>query len=106
MLARIWHGRTSTDQAGAYARFLVERAIPDYRAVPGNLAAYVLRRTQGAETHFVTLTFWESEAAIQAFAGPDIAQARYYPEDERFLLEFEPHVTHYEVVAHAGPDSA
>ncbi len=77
MLARVWHGRTRTDQADAYAEFLVERAIPDYRAVPGNLAAYVLRRPQGAETHFLTLTFWASEAALQAFAGPDIELARY-----------------------------
>ncbi len=102
MLARIWHGRTRAGQADAYARFLVERAIPDYRRIPGNLGAYILRRPQGAETHFLTLTLWESEAAIRTFAGPDIEQAKYYPEDAGFLLEFEPHVAHYEVVDYAS----
>jgi hypothetical protein len=37
-------------------------------------------------------------AAIEKFAGPEPEQARYYPEDKEFLLEFEPTVTHYEVL--------
>jgi hypothetical protein len=41
------------------------------------------------------LTLWESEEAIERFAGPEIERARYYPEDEEFLLELEPTVTHY-----------
>jgi hypothetical protein len=32
------------------------------------------------------------------FAGDDIEVARYYPEDEDFLLELEPHVVHHEVL--------
>jgi heme-degrading monooxygenase HmoA len=47
--------------------------------------------------HFLTLSFWESLTAIRAFAGVDPAAAKYYPEDERYLLEFEPTVTHYEI---------
>jgi hypothetical protein len=31
-------------------------------------------------------------------AGEDLETAKYYPEDEGFLLEFEPTVVHYEVV--------
>jgi len=38
---------------------------------------------------FVTLSFWESRDAIVAFAGTDIEAAKYYPEDEKYLLEFE-----------------
>ena len=41
------------------------------------------------------ITLWESEAAIEAFAGVPIDRARYYPEDDDFLLEREPTVTHY-----------
>lgn len=44
-----------------------------------------------------TLTFWTSEDAIRAFAGDDVLRAKYYPEDEGFLLEFEPEVRHFEV---------
>jgi heme-degrading monooxygenase HmoA len=96
MIARIWHGRTSRARADEYLQFLIQRAIPDYKSVPGNQGAYVLRRLDGDEAHFLTLTFWESEEAIRDFAGDDIERAKYYVEDRDFLLEFEPTVTHYE----------
>jgi hypothetical protein len=38
---------------------------------------------------------------IEDFAGSDLERARYYPEDEEFLLDFEPTVEHYEVLT--GP---
>ena len=40
----------------------------------------------------------ENLEAIIAFAGDDAEKAKYYPEDDGFLLEFEPSVVHYEVV--------
>lgn len=97
MIARIWHGRTRAADADRYLEFLKERAIPDYKSVPGNQGVYLLRRVEGGEAHFLTLTFWESREAIESFAGADIEQAKYYPEDKDFLLEFEPKAAHYEV---------
>jgi heme-degrading monooxygenase HmoA len=99
VIVRIWHGRTRSERADAYAEFVAARAIPDYRSTPGNLEVYVLRRDDGEETHFLTVTFWESEEAIRGFAGADVLKAKYYPEDREFLLEFEPEVVHYAVVA-------
>ena len=99
MICRMWHGRTPRSKADAYAAFLLMRAIPDYRAVPGNLDVTILRRDEGDVTHFQTVTHWLSLDAIRAFAGEDVLEARYYPEDKDFLLEFEPQVQHFEVVA-------
>ena len=101
MIVRIWHGRVPSQKAALYRAFLNERAIPDYRSVPGNISVHVLERTDGPVTHFVTLTFWDSMAAIRSFAGDDVEVAKYYPEDRSFLLEFEPRVVHYEVVGHS-----
>ena len=39
---------------------------------------------------------WESLDAVRAFAGERPEVAVYYPDDERFLLEFEAEVRHYE----------
>lgn len=103
-LARLWHGRTRADQADAYLAFLRAHAVPDCAAVPGNRGVYVLRRVDGAEAHFQTLTLWASEDAVRAFAGPDVTRARYYPEDASFLLEYEPRVEHY-AVFDAVPDT-
>jgi heme-degrading monooxygenase HmoA len=97
MIARIWHGATPAAQADAYLELLFETGMRDYRATPGNRGAYVLRRLEGERAHFLTLTFWDSWEAVKAFAGDAPEKARYYSEDERFLLEFEPTVQHYEV---------
>jgi heme-degrading monooxygenase HmoA len=58
----------------------------------------VFRRVEQGRVHLLLTSFWESSKAIAKFAGPDIEKARYYPEDERYLIELEPTVTHYEVV--------
>jgi heme-degrading monooxygenase HmoA len=99
MICRMWHGRTLRSRADAYASFLQQRAIPDYRSVPGNLNVAVLRRDDDEVTHFLTVTHWESEDCIRAFAGSDVLSAKYYSEDDEYLLEFEPTVQHYAVVA-------
>jgi len=101
MLARTWHGVTEAAKADEYLEYLNKSGIAEYRATPGNLGVYVLRRIEGDKAHFVLLTLWESAEAIKRFAGPNMKAARYYPEDEQFLLELDPNVTHYEVMA--GP---
>lgn len=98
MIVRMWHGRVPTSRADAYAEFLRQRAIPDYRAVKGNLSVNILARREEDVTHFVTLTYWDSLESIKGFAGQDVSVAKYYPEDKDFLLEFEPTVAHYEVL--------
>jgi heme-degrading monooxygenase HmoA len=102
MIVRMWHGRVPSKKAGPYRAFLNARAIPDYRSVPGNIGAYVLEREEHDVTHFITLTFWQDMEAIRGFAGDRVEVAKYYPEDADFLLEYEPTVTHYEVVGQDG----
>ena len=98
MIVRMWHGRVPTSKARAYREFVNARAIPDYQSVEGNLSVHILERAEGDITHFITLTFWRDLDSIKAFAGDDVEKAKYYPEDEEYLLEFEPKVVHYEVV--------
>jgi heme-degrading monooxygenase HmoA len=97
MIARIWHGATPASKSDAYLHLMRSIAIPDYRAIPGNKGAYALRRIEGDIAHFLMVTFWESEAAIRAFAGNKIDKAKYYDFDKDFLLELEPSTTHYEM---------
>ena len=99
MIARMWHGRVPAQKARAYREFVTARAIPDYQSVPGNLSVHILERQEGEVTHFVTLSFWTDLDSIRGFAGENVEAAKYYPEDRDFLLEFEPTVSHYTVVA-------
>jgi heme-degrading monooxygenase HmoA len=48
-------------------------------------------------TEVVTVSWWESRAAIEGFAGSDIDVAVFYPEDDRYLVDRETTVRHYEV---------
>ena len=47
-------------------------------------------------SEIVTLSWWTDNKAIQNFAGEDISVARYFPEDDRFLLRRPERVSHYE----------
>jgi len=38
-------------------------------------------------------------ATVRRFAGADVDRAKYYPEDAKYLLEMDPRVTHFELVA-------
>lgn len=98
MIARIWHGITPASKADEYVEFLHRSGVQDYQATEGNRGVHILRRIEGDQAHFLTLTFWDSVEAIKRFAGEEYEKARYYPEDQEFLLEFEETVIHYEMV--------
>jgi heme-degrading monooxygenase HmoA len=98
MIARQWHGRVRAADADAYYAYLLNTGLLDYRRTAGNRGVQVLRRREGDVVHYLLTTLWDSWASIQAFAGEDVARARYYPEDTRYLLELEPTVTHFEVL--------
>lgn len=97
MIARLWTGRTKADDYDAYLAYLEGSGVAELHATPGNRGVMVLRRLDGDEAEFGVLSFWDSLEDVKAFAGQDVAAAHYYPEDERFLLEFEPRVKHFEV---------
>jgi quinol monooxygenase YgiN len=101
MIARLWHGVTPAAKADAYVDYLNQTGVPDSRATAGNQGVYVLRRIEGEQAHFLFISLWESRKAIEQFAGQDITIAKYYPQDPDYLLELEPNVTHYEVMAHS-----
>jgi heme-degrading monooxygenase HmoA len=97
MIARIWRGVVRAQDADEYAAYVQDTGIEGYKQTPGNQGAWLLRRPDGDREEIVTLSFWDSVQAIEAFAGQDIDRAVYYPEDERYLLERDPHVLHYQV---------
>ncbi len=102
MIARTWHGVTPAAKADAYYDYLEASGVKEYRRTKGNRGVYVFRRIEGDRAHFLLVSLWDSYESIRAFAGEDLEKARYFPKDREFLLEFEPHVTHYEVLAAPG----
>lgn len=97
MVARTWRGWTRREDAGEYVVYLEQTGMPAYRSTPGNQGAWILRTDDGPRTEFITLTFWDSLDAIRGFAGDDVERAVFYEEDDRFLVEREETVTHWQV---------
>lgn len=98
MIARMWRGVVRRDDADAYVTYIVDTGMAEYRATPGNRGAWMLRRDDGDRSEIITFSLWDSWESIRAFAGDDIDQAVFYPEDDRFLIERDLTVRHYEVV--------
>jgi heme-degrading monooxygenase HmoA len=105
MIARVWRGVVRTPDADAYAEYIRETGFAEYGRTPGNRGAWLLRRDEDGTTEFVTLSLWESLAAIRAFAGDDIEAAVLYPEDERYLVG-ESTIAHYDVADQIAPPAA
>jgi heme-degrading monooxygenase HmoA len=97
LIARVWKGAVRPEDGDAYAAYIRETGFNEYAQTPGNLGAWMLRRDRDGVAEFVTFSLWESLDAVRAFAGEDPEKAVLYPEDERFLVEREDKVAHYEV---------
>jgi heme-degrading monooxygenase HmoA len=101
MIARVWRGRVPSAKGDAYHGYLLRTGLADYAATPGNRGVLLLRREHEHTAEFLVTSFWDSVDAIKRFAGEEYERARYYPEDDDYLVEREPFVVHYEVLA--GP---
>ncbi len=98
MIARRWHGRVPNSKAGEYLARMRVVALPDYQGTPGNRGAWCLSRVDADVTHVEMLTFWDDLEAVRRFAGDDVEVAKYYDFDDGFLIEKEPHVTHFTIL--------
>ncbi len=102
MIARIWTGATREADKDTYFAYLQKTGLKEYEATPGNRGVWVLRRVHERKSEFTLISLWDSWDAIKAFAGPELEQAVFYPEDEKFLVEKGARVLHYDVLSRPG----
>ena len=100
VILRKWTGRIRTAEQDEYVAYIAGTGLEDYAKTPGNLGFEMLLRELGnGETEVTTLSWWASMDSIRGFAGPTPELARYYPEDDRFLVHRPLHVEHHQVIA-------
>ena len=102
-VARIWHGQVAASRGDEYERYIYESGIRKLRATPGNLGVQLFRRTVGDREDFIVISYWPSEDAIRAYAGAEVTKARLLPRDPEFLIDPEPEVRHFTIVADEKP---
>ncbi|GAB4324374.1 MAG: antibiotic biosynthesis monooxygenase [Candidatus Zixiibacteriota bacterium] len=100
MIARIWHGYTTPDNADAYFRVLTTSVIPGIAAmnIAGFRSIQVLRRALGDEVEFITIIHFDSLENIKAFTGEDYETAHVPAEARAVLKRYDARAQHYEIV--------
>jgi heme-degrading monooxygenase HmoA len=99
MIARLWHGWTTPENADAYENLLKTQIFPGIlaRNIAGFQKIELLRRAAGDEVEFITLMYFSSLEAIRAFAGED-HEVAVVPQAARAVLSrFDASSVHYEV---------
>ncbi|MEO8828653.1 hypothetical protein [Lapillicoccus sp.] len=106
------------DRQADYVTYVDDTGVAQYRQAEGCRLSMILTRDlemdpdtseSDSQTHHSTprveviaLSIWDSEAAIRAFAGPDINAMVLYFEDQDFLLE-PPTLVHHQVDSFSLP---
>ncbi|WP_454762210.1 hypothetical protein [Caulobacter segnis] len=99
LILRKWTGLIRTEDEAAYEGYITRTGMADYGQAPGNRGFQMLFRALGdGRSEVTTLSWWSSLETIKGFAGEDVTLARYYPEDDQYLLERPLHVEHHRVV--------
>ena len=100
MIARIWHGYTTKENADKYENLLKEEVFVgiEQKNVKGYKGIRLLRRELSDETEFTTIMQFESIEDVKQFAGEDYETA-YVPAKARQILKrFDPKSVHCQVI--------
>lgn len=99
MIARIWHGWATLQNAEAYESLLKTEIFQGIqnRQIAGYRGIHLLRRNLEEEVEFITIMIFDSVEAVRAFAGEDYEAAVVPPRAQAVLARFDARSRHYEV---------
>ena len=97
MIARVWRGDATPENAPRYVEHLESTVFPELRTIPGHRHAYLLQRSIDGGVRFLVVTLWDSMQAIHEFAGADAGTAVVEPAARAVLSSFDATVEHYEL---------
>jgi heme-degrading monooxygenase HmoA len=97
VIARMWRGWAPSATADDYQRHYESEVSGHLRSVGGFRGARLLRRDDGHEVMFTSITFFAGLDAVRAFAGDDYERAVVAAEARRALSRWDERVSHHEV---------
>jgi hypothetical protein len=100
MIARLWHGWTTNENAAAYQSLLETEILPGIanQQIKGYRGAHLLRRDLEHEVEFVTMMWFDSLTAVREFAGQEFDVAVVPPQARALLSRFDERSAHYETI--------
>ncbi len=99
MIARLWHGWTTKENAVVYEELLKKEVFPSIEAmkVKGYRKISLLRREHENETEFITIMLFDNLQAVKDFAGNDYEQSYVPPKARKVLARHDETSQHYEI---------
>jgi heme-degrading monooxygenase HmoA len=100
VIARIWRGWTTPENADTYQQVVSQEVLPGIAArnLDGYHGAYLLRRDLEGEVEFATIMLFDSLEQVRAFAGEDYETAYVPPRAQAVLARFDERSAHYDLL--------
>jgi len=100
MVARIWEGYTSPENADAYSAFLKTEFLPavEKKNINGYRKFQLVRKIEADEVHFITIMWFENLEQIKQFAGKDYEKAVVHPKAQALLKRYDQYSKHFELI--------
>ncbi|MFX0082565.1 MAG: antibiotic biosynthesis monooxygenase [Candidatus Hodarchaeota archaeon] len=100
MIARIWHGWTSFENADIYEDLLRKEIFPsiENRNIKGYKKIILLRRPLENEVEFITIMVFDNLDAVKKFAGEEYQKSFVPQKAKEILLRHDKFSQHYEIM--------
>ncbi len=102
MIARMWRGWAPIETAGDYERHYRTDVAVHLRQVDGFRGARLLRRHDGGEVMFTSITYFTSMDAVRGFAGEEFDLAVLEADARKALSRWDDRVTHHDIAVELG----
>ncbi|MFX1358093.1 MAG: antibiotic biosynthesis monooxygenase [Promethearchaeota archaeon] len=100
MIARVWHGWSSFENANIYENLLINEIFPSIknRNIKGYKKISLLRRSLEKEIEFITIMIFDNLDAVKEFAGEEYEKSYVPKKAQNVLLRHDKTSQHYEIV--------
>ncbi len=91
MIARIWHGITTKENADAYENLLKQEIFESIanKKIKGYKGIKLLKREVNDEFEFTTIMWFENLTSVKEFMGEDYETAYVLPPAQKLLLRYD-----------------
>ncbi len=100
MIARIWHGYTTFENADVYEHLLRTYVFPsiEEKKVKGYKKISLLRRKLKDEVEFITIMLFDNIESVKEFAGADHERSYVPDRAKKVLSRHDATAQHYEII--------
>jgi hypothetical protein len=100
MIARIWHGWTTYENADIYEDLLRNEVFPsiENKNIKGYRKISLLKRLLKNEVEFITIMIFDNLGAVKEFVGEEYEKSYVPQKAQKVLLRHDKFSQHYEIV--------